>query len=127
MIGCDFCAGAGCLACPTPILPAVPTDTQVAAAESLDPLRLRQQTAGMLEVLSMADGCTDDALYVALNEHGIPISANGHRARRVELERAGYVRRTERRELTRTGRMAIVFAITEAGRRALRRYQEVAA
>jgi len=124
---CRYCDGRGCLACPQGILPAVPTDTQIAAVASLDPVRLRQQTAAILETVILGDGATDEAIYVALNEHGIPISVNGHRARRRELELAGYVRRSERRSETSTGRQAIVWVATEAGRRALRAWQTVAA
>jgi hypothetical protein len=123
---CQFCDGRGCLGCNglgRAILPSEPTDTQQAAADSLDPVRLRQQTAAILEALEISGGLTDEGIYVTLDEHGVPISHNGHRARRVELERAGYVARSDRRDTTSTGRAAIVWVITDAGARALHAYQ----
>jgi len=106
-----------------PLNPSRPTKTQVAAAGSLNPYRLREQTAAILQALLTAP-MTDETIYRVLNDNGVSISVNGHRARRVELMDAGFVGDTGKTDTTTSGRQATLWGITASGRDALRRWDE---
>jgi Fe2+ or Zn2+ uptake regulation protein len=97
------------------------TDTSRAASVAVAP-RVGTQREALLRVLwDYPNGLTDQEMRDILRASGRPISY-GQTARRLELEEAGFVRRTDRRRTnTESGQAAIVFEITEAGRAALRR------
>lgn len=86
------------------------SDTSRAAAESVEP-RLNKQQRELLERMrTEAMGFTDDELFVYAVIGVLRISPNGVRARRIELVRKGLVYDSGRTRLTRSGRLATIWA-----------------
>jgi hypothetical protein len=99
-------------------------DTSVAAAKSMDRQCTGKQHLRLLDVLDAAypGGLTDEQL-----QDRAEVSASSQRPRRGELVAAGLVADTGRTRPTRSGRAAVVWAITPKGREALLRYRAGAA
>ena len=91
-------------------------ETSHAAAESLDPTRLRRSQEFVLGVLrAYPAGLTDEELREAVDRTGYAISDSGLRTRRSELVRLGLVEDSGERATTLAGRQTIVWAATSKG------------
>lgn len=85
------------------------TPTSRAAAERIEP------TAGTLrrDILDYLRACGDDGATDEQMQFACNINANTQRPRRQELERMGWVARTTRTRLTKSGRHAVIFVAME--------------
>ena len=85
------------------------SNTSKAAALAIQPKAgtLRARVLRHLEACGSA-GATDEELQVALN-----MNASTERPRRIELEKAGLVEKTDRRRPTLSGRSAAVYVAVE--------------
>ena len=94
------------------------SETSRAAAESIAPTLGEKQLAVLRYFAEHPEGLTDEALI----EHCISLgwSANGPRARRVELCDRGFVADSGRKLVGSSGRLACVWVVTAAGLARLR-------
>ena len=99
-------------------------ETSVAAAKSIDRQCTGTQHLRLLDVLDTVQvtGYTDEEMQLWAE-----VTASSQRPRRGELVAAGLVADTGRTRPTRSGRAAVVWAITPRGREALLRYRAGAA
>lgn len=93
----------------TPPAPHNGTPTSIAAAEQIEP------TAGTLRAAVLEyirnckqHGATDEEVQVALD-----MNPSTQRPRRQELEKQGFILRTDRTRLTKSGRSAVIFIAAE--------------
>lgn len=86
------------------------TATSIAAAERIEPVAgtLRRKLLDFL-IAQSAHGATDEEMQTACK-----INANTQRPRRQELERGGWIRRTDRTRPTASGRDAAIYVVIES-------------
>lgn len=93
-------------------------DTSHEAAESITPEKLRKSQLRVLTALSHFGerGAYDEQVFDYLERLGFKATRSGTRTRRGELQRAGLVECTGRKERKQTGRRSRVHRITERGK-----------
>lgn len=88
------------------------SDTSRAAAESVEPKVNNQQQEMLAQFRAFPSvGFTDDDLLIKAEVGAMRISPNGVRARRIELQRKGLIRKSGRTRITRSNRLATVWVI----------------
>lgn len=88
------------------------SDTSVAAAKAVAP-KFGKQSLSVLEAIAKAkDGMTD----LEGQDH-MQMSGDSYRPCRVELTKKGYVFDSSERRLTKSNRKAVVWKVTDDGRR----------